>query len=255
MSAEIVQTACVDCNAPITVYEPEDGDTEYRCGRCASDATATPASRPRSEIVQSYVEQRRCVLYRHYDDQDVLLYVGVSENPIDRTNGHARSSDWVQYAMRAEMEWMDSRALAEVAEREAIREDVPVFNRQHAAGDVDRRIADYVRNRELQYLRHRVEMYEGIARRLIADVPTEVRERAENKARLDYDFAGQSIDGDLPAHVLRYLAGELKRFVHESRRNAARFVLDDLSDRIARRHELLNQAEEKERVEPTEPPF
>jgi hypothetical protein len=88
--------------------------------------------------------ERRCALYRHYDAAGVLLYVGISENPVDRGRGHARYSEWVRYAARIEAEWLDSRAAAERAERLAIRSERPVFNIAHAVGDVDARIRSYL---------------------------------------------------------------------------------------------------------------
>jgi hypothetical protein len=87
--------------------------------------------------------ERRCVLYRHYDVDGVLLYVGITESPEGRTREHARSSVWVRYAHHMTAEWFDSRDDAEAAERAAIRNEMPVFNIAHAVGDPDGRIRAY----------------------------------------------------------------------------------------------------------------
>jgi hypothetical protein len=90
---------------------------------------------------------RRCVLYRHYDSTGVLLYVGISERPGRRTGKHAEESGWVPFAVRMDAQWFDNRATATAMEKQAIRAERPVFNRQHAVGDPERRIAAYIASR------------------------------------------------------------------------------------------------------------
>lgn len=74
---------------------------------------------------------KRCALYRHFDADDLLLYLGISDNPVQRGKDHARDSDWVQYAVRAEVTWHSSRAEALAAEAAAIVAERPLFNQQH----------------------------------------------------------------------------------------------------------------------------
>lgn len=100
---------------------------------------------PRSSRGSVAPDARRCALYRHYDRTGVLLYIGITENPEGRIREHARSSAWVPYAHSMTAQWFDTRDAAEVAERAAIRTEVPVFNIAHAVGDVDARIQSYVR--------------------------------------------------------------------------------------------------------------
>lgn len=85
--------------------------------------SAPPARKP---------EPRPCSLYRHYDEFDVLLYAGISVDPISRTKAHHRSSTWVQFAHRCEVQEFASEAEALDAEREAIRTERPLFNVQHS---------------------------------------------------------------------------------------------------------------------------
>jgi hypothetical protein len=77
----------------------------------------------------------RCALYRHFDVDDVLLYVGISERPGARSSGHAADSVWVQFAVREEAVWLDSREEALAAERITIQSEKPLFNRQHVNYD------------------------------------------------------------------------------------------------------------------------
>src|ERR1044071_4306502 len=144
-----------------------------------------------SELV---VVQRRCALYRHYDEHDVLLYVGISESPVDRTNGHARTSEWVEFAERAEVQWLDSRALAEQAERDAIRAETPIFNRQHAIGDPDARIAEYRRTREMHELANALDLYEAAAQRIVAKFSATDVESAQLWAHQEYAIVGRQPD-------------------------------------------------------------
>lgn len=86
-----------------------------------------------------------CALYWHYDADDVLLYIGISRNVVVRSEAHARSSEWVRFAVRAEARWYATRVDASVAEVAAIRRDKPVFNRAHNdSPEADRRRTEYL---------------------------------------------------------------------------------------------------------------
>jgi hypothetical protein len=184
-------------------------------------------------------EQRRCALYRHYDVYDTLLYIGISETPVDRTYNHARSSQWVHYADRAEAQWFGTRALAEDAERYAIQDELPVFNRQHAVGDVDQRIADYLRGREVAELRETLEAYEKAVQRFIERVSPVVREQVEERVRRNYECAGEVVDRLFPVHVLDVLGGALHSYFEDAmdRADAERLSvqLKALNERIEAR--------------------
>lgn len=86
----------------------------------------------------------RTALYRHYDADAVLLYVGIANDPALRFKAHAHQSVWTQFAARHEGEWFASREEAEAAERVAIREESPLFNKAHAAPDRDERVKRYL---------------------------------------------------------------------------------------------------------------
>jgi hypothetical protein len=74
---------------------------------------------------------RRCALYFHYDLDDVLLYIGITDQPVQRGKEHAADSEWVRFAHRMEARWYDSRPAALEAERVAVESREPVFNRQY----------------------------------------------------------------------------------------------------------------------------
>lgn len=70
-------------------------------------------------------------LYRHFDAANVLLYVGIALSPASRTSQHRRNASWFSQVARIEIEWFISREGAELAEREAIRTENPIFNLVH----------------------------------------------------------------------------------------------------------------------------
>lgn len=84
-------------------------------------------------------------LYRYYDDADVLLYVGVTDNLGDRTDSHARSSSWMDFAVRSTIVRFTSRREAEEHEVLAIRTEWPLFNTAHNDDpNAERRLVDYL---------------------------------------------------------------------------------------------------------------
>jgi predicted GIY-YIG superfamily endonuclease len=67
-------------------------------------------------------------LYRLYDADGRLLYVGITNNPKQRWRDHEqRYSWWLEVADRR-LEWHDSRREAFDAETAAMRDEHPMFN-------------------------------------------------------------------------------------------------------------------------------
>jgi predicted GIY-YIG superfamily endonuclease len=65
----------------------------------------------------------RTALYRLFDAEGVLLYVGISKEFGTRWHQHARSQPWWGEVHHQTIEWHESRADAEAAEETAIRMD------------------------------------------------------------------------------------------------------------------------------------
>lgn len=70
-------------------------------------------------------------LYRCYDEQDVLLYVGIAGNPMNRLCQHEKGSQWFDKLKNINVEPYPSRRLALEAEKEAIKEEKPLYNRRY----------------------------------------------------------------------------------------------------------------------------
>lgn len=106
------------------------GDSER--ARWAAKALGVSA-----EAVKKYGPRRprkplregRTALYRHFDDGGVLLYVGITNNPEARVALHAYHAEWLAYSARCDVEWHEDRPAALAAERAAIRDERPLFNR------------------------------------------------------------------------------------------------------------------------------
>jgi len=71
---------------------------------------------------------KRCALYRHYGEGDVLLYVGISLNHIRRLMQHRQNAAWFEDIRRVTIEWFPSREAALVAELAAIQAERPLHN-------------------------------------------------------------------------------------------------------------------------------
>lgn len=78
----------------------------------------------------------KTALYRHYDAEGQLLYVGVSKNPLRRNAQHASGADWMESVCNTHTEWFASRRLAETAERVAIDCEKPLHNIARPLGPV-----------------------------------------------------------------------------------------------------------------------
>ena len=77
---------------------------------------------PRHEDVASQT------LYRFYDANGVLLYVGITHDPEARWGHHARNKHWWRRVARIDVEHLDSRTLVADAEKAAILAERPVHN-------------------------------------------------------------------------------------------------------------------------------
>lgn len=75
---------------------------------------------------------RPCALYRHFDQDGVLLYVGISVDPEERWKAHRYSrAEWAADSVRRVDDWFSSLVEAQAAERVAIKTERPKHNRQH----------------------------------------------------------------------------------------------------------------------------
>lgn len=77
-------------------------------------------------------------LYRHFDAEGCLLYVGVSKSVLVRTSQHKRGSDWFDQVVRIDIERFSTLDDAMAAEQHAIETEKPKHNLRHGSRKVSR---------------------------------------------------------------------------------------------------------------------
>ena len=83
------------------------------------------------------MSEDRTALYRYFDAEGRLLYVGVSLSAIQRQMAHEASSPWYRSHASMTTEWFASRAKALQAERTAIISEEPAYNVVHRNEELD----------------------------------------------------------------------------------------------------------------------
>ncbi len=70
-------------------------------------------------------------LYRHFDAQGRLLYVGISLSAVKRLSQHGKESRWANQIANVTIETLPSREDALEAERQAIIAERPLYNKTY----------------------------------------------------------------------------------------------------------------------------
>lgn len=86
----------------------------------------------------------RTALYRHFDADGVLLYVGISNSVTSRTGDHITYSPWATRIENIRVEFFDTRDEACAAEARAIISERPQFNKMHAVSESGQAITDLI---------------------------------------------------------------------------------------------------------------
>jgi hypothetical protein len=73
-------------------------------------------------------------LYRHFDKDGALLYIGVSLSAVERLSAHNRTARWADQIARVEIERFPTRTSVLAAEEAAIKTEKPLHNIQHNTG-------------------------------------------------------------------------------------------------------------------------
>ena len=71
------------------------------------------------------------VLYRLWDKDDNLLYIGISYNPIKRLDGHCVDKPWFSEITAITLEHLPTRTDASEKEIKAIKKENPKYNLAH----------------------------------------------------------------------------------------------------------------------------
>lgn len=83
-------------------------------------------------------------VYRLFDKDGKLLYVGVTANLVKRKMQHARVQSWWSEVVRTSVQCFDNREAAEYAEAEAIASEHPLHNRKSPSPSEREKLAEAV---------------------------------------------------------------------------------------------------------------
>lgn len=78
---------------------------------------------------EEFCQEQPVVLYRHFDRNGELLYIGITSDPVRRWGQHLEASPWARLVSDVTVHWLDSREKALAAERRVIGRERPLFNR------------------------------------------------------------------------------------------------------------------------------
>lgn len=133
--------------SPKTVWTAEGLRTTRPEGKCREAETEEESLA--ALIAEAYANRteppNETALYRYYDAQDRLLYVGITDGLAVRIASHIKASSWMDFAARSTIERHPTRKAAADMEREAIEGERPLFNsvyNDHPVGR--RRLVEYL---------------------------------------------------------------------------------------------------------------
>ena len=78
---------------------------------------------------QAKRKKGKTALYRHFDKDGQLLYVGISLSHVARLSQHRDGSPWYEDIAHVTIEWHKTRVDAELAETTAIGREAPKYNK------------------------------------------------------------------------------------------------------------------------------
>jgi len=73
----------------------------------------------------------KTTLYRYFDSEGQLLYVGITGNPKSRQSDHSKKAEWFSKVSTASYEHFLTREEAMAQELTAIRNESPIHNKAH----------------------------------------------------------------------------------------------------------------------------
>lgn len=83
------------------------------------------------ETIRKLYETKPTAVYKHYDINDNLIYVGVASDVTVRQSTHFKMSNWQQEIQNVSVEWHYSRLRAEIREILLIKAFRPKYNKVH----------------------------------------------------------------------------------------------------------------------------
>ena len=115
------QPGCAQCGEPMPAFEAK---------RYCSKVCLREYHRLLRAELRSSVDKTPTSLYKYFDHDDVLLYVGITSRGVARNTEHNKSKSWWQYVVRQTVEHHRNRKSAEEREAALIKKFAPPFNKR-----------------------------------------------------------------------------------------------------------------------------
>lgn len=138
-------------------------------------------------------QERSCALYRHFDSDGALLYVGISVHPTLRTYQHMHVSDWSDEIANITVERFDARSKALAAETEAIRVENPKYNIQKRLRRTEKWRDKLARITETAAEKSRVDIVRGVVLRPLYTVDAAADTAGVTKAVLKREISAGNL--------------------------------------------------------------
>lgn len=103
-------------------------------------------------------------LYRYFNDQNILLYIGISVNALARLAQHKQNQTWVDEVTNIKIEKYETREEVLAIEKYAIQSEKPVFNKIHNKNTeeippISLHKKEYRREEAVEYLNEKTNSY------------------------------------------------------------------------------------------------
>ena len=98
---------------------------------------------------QAKRKKGKTALYRHFDKDGQLLYVGISLSHVARLSQHRDGSPWYEDIAHVTIEWHKTRVDAELAETTAIGREAPKYNKNKVQCEKNLERLNYLEKNEI----------------------------------------------------------------------------------------------------------
>lgn len=98
---------------------------------------------------QAKRKKGKTALYRHFDKDGQLLYVGISLSHVARLAQHRDGSPWYEDIAHVTIEWHKTRVEAELAETKAIGREAPKYNKNKVQCEKNLERLSYLEKNEI----------------------------------------------------------------------------------------------------------
>ena len=98
---------------------------------------------------QAKRKKGKTALYRHFDKDGQLLYVGISLSHVARLSQHRDGSPWYEDIAHVTIEWHKTRVDAELAETTAIGREAPKYKKNKVQSEMNLERLSYLEKNEM----------------------------------------------------------------------------------------------------------